>query len=192
MCEPATIAMLALTVASTTATYVGQERQARSQTRYYKQAAEEGQKLALESLAVESSQLALRSKQEAEAKSQAVQKTQTDYLRAKSTAKVASGESGVSGTSIDQLLADFDFQEDLEVSAIKTNASYAEQQLSMEKLGLRGQARLPSFSHCCWPPDRWCRCRGLRPLQATGLKVPLYGQTTCPGQRAYGRYRPVA
>lgn len=179
MCEPATIAMLALTVASTTATYVGQERQARSQARYYKQAAEEGQKLALESLAVESSQLALRSKQEAEAKSQAVQKTQTDYLRAKSTAKVASGESGVSGTSIDQLLADFDFQEDLEVSAIKTNASYAEQQLSMEKLGLRGQANQRIASTRGQPVSR-------PSLIAAGLQI------AGAGAGAYARYKPPA
>lgn len=49
----------------------------------------------------------LRMQQEQKAASQELQKTQTEATQARSTAQVAAGEAGVSGLSVDSLIADY-------------------------------------------------------------------------------------
>lgn len=140
MCEVATallVTSLVVGAATSYTAYQGQEQAAKAQARYNAQAAAEGEKLARESLEIQSRQMALRAQQEEEAKAQAIAQTNREFMRAKATAKVAAGEAGVAGLSIDQLLADFDNLEALELGAIERNDQFEDQQLETEKLGIR-------------------------------------------------------
>ena len=100
MCEP-TAAMLVLNVASTVAGVYGQQQQAKAQNAYNDQQA----KNAMAAYRANLEQTNLMQSQEHAAATQKVNENNRAAEAAKATALVSAGESGISGLSVDALLA---------------------------------------------------------------------------------------
>ena len=101
MCEPAT-AMLVLSVASTAAGLYGQQQQAKAQNAYNEQQA----KNTMEAYRANLAQTNLMQSQEQAAATQKINENNRAAEAARAKALVSAGESGISGLSVDALLAD--------------------------------------------------------------------------------------
>ncbi|WP_299316649.1 hypothetical protein [uncultured Halomonas sp.] len=101
MCEPTT-ALLVLTAASTAAGLYGQQQQAKAQNAYNDQQA----KNTMEAYRANLAQTNLMQSQEQAAASQKINENNRAAEAAKAKALVSAGESGISGLSVDALLAD--------------------------------------------------------------------------------------
>ena len=100
MCEPTTL--LALSVASTVAGVYGQQQQAKAQNAYNNQQA----KNTMEAYRANLAQTNLMQSQEHAAATQKINENNRAAEAAKAKALVSAGESGISGLSVDTLLAD--------------------------------------------------------------------------------------
>lgn len=101
MCEPST-ALLALTVASTAAGVYNQQQQAKAQNAYNDQQA----KNTMEAYRANLAQTNMMQAQEQAAATQKINENNRAAEAAKAKALVSAGESGISGLSVDALLAD--------------------------------------------------------------------------------------
>lgn len=101
MCEPTT-ALLVLTAASTAAGVYGQQQQVKAQNAYNDQQA----KNTMEAYRANLAQTNLMQSQEQAAASQKINENNRAAEAAKAKALVSAGESGISGLSVDALLAD--------------------------------------------------------------------------------------
>ena len=155
MCEPisatAAAVLSGLAIVTSTVTgivgYAGQQQQANQQAAYQatlvqqrNQQIAENQRLAQQSYLQQANQFNFKQQQEAEKASQAIQTTQVDALQAKARARVAAGESGVSGLSVENLLADFDRQDAVYRDSVRHNLQYSRLQYQEDIKGLRAQA----------------------------------------------------
>lgn len=140
MCDPATAVMAIIAVAGATASYVGAEQTAKSQNRYAKAQAKEGEKLAHENFRLQNEAESERTNQEREAQAAETLDIQRDHAKARATARVASAEGGVSGLSVDALLAEFNQQESEELGALSRNAYFGERQSRLRRMGYRAEA----------------------------------------------------
>ncbi len=154
MCEPATISLAlgGLAIATSAATgivsYVGQSQQAAAQAAYQSQVAQvqnqqilENARLANESFLRQSEQENLRQQQEGEKAGQEIQQTQIEAAQARARARVAAGEAGVSGLSVDSLFADFYRQEDVFRESVRRNQDFSRLQSQENIKGFRAQAQ---------------------------------------------------
>lgn len=137
MCEPATIAYvtLALTAASSVASYQQQSANAKVQTHQH----EQNQRNA--NAALRDSFIALQNRQQQEAKSAAeqIQERRQESARQMSSAYAAAGEAGVSGFSVQSVLRDIGALASREVSNIEQNRDWNIDQLNSEMAGARNQ-----------------------------------------------------
>jgi hypothetical protein len=155
MCEPisaTTAAVLSgLAIVASTASgivgYIGQSQAASQQAAYQSALAQqrnqqiaESQRLAQEAYIQQSQQINLRQQQEEEKASQETQSAQIEAMQARARARVASGEAGVSGLSVDNLIADFYRQEDVYKQSVQRNVEFSRQQSQEDIKGLRSQA----------------------------------------------------
>lgn len=101
MCEPTT-ALLVLSAASAAAGVYGQQQQAKAQNAYNDQQA----KNTMEAYRANLAQTNLMQSQEQAAASQKINENNRAAEAAKAKALVSAGESGISGLSVDALLAD--------------------------------------------------------------------------------------
>ena len=101
MCEPTT-ALLVLSAASTVAGVYGQQQQVKAQNAYNDQQA----KNAMEAYKANLAQTNLMQSQEHAAATQKINENNRAAEAAKAKALVSAGESGISGLSVDTLLAD--------------------------------------------------------------------------------------
>jgi hypothetical protein len=100
---PLAIAQFAVGAAGAVMNYQGQMAQYEAQQQQYQQNIKNARKAALDRYQSQQNQIRQeRRKAEGELK-----ETQEDALKARSTARVAAGEAGVSGLSVNQLVADF-------------------------------------------------------------------------------------
>ena len=97
------VAQFALSAAGTVAGFMAQSQQADAQQQYYENNRIAANKAAGDSYAANQN----RALQERAAASQEQQNLQSDSIRARSTAEVAAGEAGVTGLSVDALIADY-------------------------------------------------------------------------------------
>jgi len=154
MCEPATISLAlgGLAIATSAATgivsYVGQSQQASAQASYQAQLAQarnqeilQNAQLAQESYLQQAQQLNLRQQQEDEKTSQSIQQTRLEAAQARATTRVAAGESGVAGLSVDNLLRDFYRQEDVFNESVRRNRDFSRLQTQEDIKGLQAQAQ---------------------------------------------------
>jgi hypothetical protein len=156
MCEPisATTAAVLSGLAIVTSTvagivgYVGQQQQANQQAAYQSALVQqrnqqilENQRLAQESYLQQAQQVNVRQQQEEEKSSQELQSVQIEALQARARARVASGEAGVSGLSVDNLIADFYRQEDFYKQGVMRNVEMSRQQSKEDIKGLRAEAQ---------------------------------------------------
>lgn len=155
MCEPisaTTAAVLSgLAIVASTASgivgYIGQSQAANQQAAYQSALAQqrnqqilENQRLAQESYLRQAQQVNIRQQQEEEKASTELQSTQIEAMQARARARVASGEAGVTGLSVDNLIADFYRQEDVYKQGVQRNVEFSRQQSQEDIKGLRAEA----------------------------------------------------
>lgn len=136
MCEPATI-MAALTVASGVADYqegVAQAQQQQARFDANRLASNNARDLKIQTL----NQRAI---QEAEAASEEKMRLGIAALEGEGAALVAAGEAGVSGSSVDLLLQDYEAQKLRGVTTINRNLENVEKQIELEKRGASAEAQ---------------------------------------------------
>jgi hypothetical protein len=122
-------ASLALTALQTGLGVVNAGQQANAQAQYAKQVQKSATKDYLNRTAAENTRLL----QENEAAAQQVQQAQTKALQQRATARVASGEAGVAGISVDALINDFSRTEGLYREAVMRNLDF-EQLASRDRM----------------------------------------------------------
>ena len=127
MCEPTTL--MALSIASSVAGVYGQQQAANAQ-----EAANQRQyQNIMEARAANINQTNLMQQQERES---AMQRQEENNLRAraaKSTAAVSAGESGISGLSVDALLADLGTQQNRFNTSVDTNFDRTTQAIAIQR-----------------------------------------------------------
>ncbi|MER8505694.1 hypothetical protein NKH91_06120 [Mesorhizobium sp. M0894] len=97
------VAQFALSAASTVAGFVGQQQQYEAQQQYYRNNREAANKAAVNTYAANQN----RALQERKAASQEQQNLNVEAMRGRATAEVAAGEAGVTGLSVNALIADY-------------------------------------------------------------------------------------
>lgn len=146
------MALGGLAIATSAATgivsYIGQSQQAEVQANYQAQLVQarnqeilENARLAQESYLQQAHQLNLRQQQEDERASQSIQQTRQEAAQARAITRVAAGESGVTGLSVDSLLRDFYRQEDSFNESVRRNRDFSRLQNQEDMKGLRAQAQ---------------------------------------------------
>lgn len=148
MCYPVAIALagLALTAATTAYSYNEQSKATKAQNEFNQEAADEGSKLANESFKQQASAVQLRQTQEADAVTQAKTENAKKAAQARATARVAAGEAGVSGLSVDALMNEYSRQEADQNSALTDNLASTNSQLQSDLGGIRANALDRSLS----------------------------------------------
>jgi hypothetical protein len=142
MCSYGAVAVagLVLAVATTAYTTYDTDQTVKAQNHINQQAADEGAALANESFKQQAGQARLKDAQEAEAASQEKFQSAKAAAQARETERVSSGEAGVSGVSVDNLIADFYRQEASYSGAINRNLDLGQGQTDQELQGLRSGA----------------------------------------------------
>ena len=134
MCDPTTMAIVS--AASKGIEFLEASRQADEVQARYDQnriAAAQARDLKIQSL----NQRAI---QESEAAGEAKQKQAIEALEKRERAVVAAGEAGVTGGSVDMLLADYTAQKLRGVTTINRNLENIERQIELEKMGASAEA----------------------------------------------------
>lgn len=142
MCYPAAIAVagLVLSAAATTYTVYEGNQTTKAQNQINQQAADEGAALASSTFKDQANQLRLRDSQEAEASARDRANNAIKAAQARETLRVSSGEAGVSGVSVDNLLADYYRQEEGYNGALDRNLEFSQAQTTEELKGIRSGA----------------------------------------------------
>ena len=137
MCDPSALIGLALGVAQTVTGYAGEQQAAAQHNAMVRQNQEAAQaNLRQEYTAVQTRQL-----QEEDAAAVEKQSVSREARGARATAMVAAGESGVSGLSVDALLADIYGKEAEYKDRVTQNTGFTTQNLTAEMQGLRAKAQ---------------------------------------------------
>lgn len=149
ICNPAYIqaGVMLIQVAAQAYTTYEQREGAEAQEKYQSRSAE-AQKAAVEqnyalakaSASEQSKALQARLVQEGEATVSETRQAQIEGARARATARVAAGEAGVSGLSVDALMRDFFSQEATYRDALRTNYGFTSEQIESEMKGVHSQA----------------------------------------------------
>lgn len=142
MCSYAAVAVatLVIGVATTAYTYYDTDQNVKAQNRINQAQAEEGAALAAESFKQQAGAVRLRESEEAEAATLEKFENRKQAAQARATARVSSGEAGVSGVSVDQLIQDFHRQELNFETGTNRNLELANSQSEQDLKGLRSGA----------------------------------------------------
>lgn len=136
MCGPAAIPLAIAVVSSATQVYSARE-QSQQQTSLAKQNAANALRAQNDAYDAQAAQ----ANQRRDAAGQASYRNAIDAARARATARVAAGESGMSGTTADQLVNQITGQEGANYADLAANQSYAEDQRSREAAGIATQTQ---------------------------------------------------
>ncbi|QUG89066.1 hypothetical protein GR140_09920 [Pseudomonas putida] len=136
MCEPVSIAMAVVGALSAVAGHQQAEVAAKVQTKQHEQNQRNAQ------AALRDSYIAIqnRQQQEAESAAQQVEERRRESVRQMSSAYAAAGEAGVSGFSVQSILADIGATAARDISTIEQNRDWSLDQLNSEMSGARNQA----------------------------------------------------
>lgn len=137
MCEPLTIMTAALSAASTVTGFIGAQQQAKAQN----QMVRENQKAANANLVREYADVQTRQIQEEDAAAVQKQDLSREARAARATTMAAAGEAGVSGLSVDALLADVYGKEATAKDRILQNTGFTTHNLTREMDGLKAKAK---------------------------------------------------
>lgn len=133
MCEPTSLTMAALAIAGTGASVYSQHEQSKATNAAFKQ----NQRNALVAQNDAYTAQATRANQERDAAGQSSVRNALDAARARATANVAAGESGLSGITVDSLINDITAQEGTNAEDIAANQSFAADQRARDAAGIR-------------------------------------------------------
>ncbi|NKD46206.1 hypothetical protein HEQ69_10875 [Haematospirillum jordaniae] len=138
MCDATALAFasLGLNAAGTVAGFMGQRDQARAQNQMYA----ENMRLANESALRMYSDSTTRQQQEMESAANEQMLALREARKAAATTRTAAGEAGLSGLSVDSLLADIYGQDATYRASIARKADWTMEQLQREKAGIRATA----------------------------------------------------
>ena len=137
MCNPALIVFAVSSIAS----YAQANSAANAQEEYQNRVFEETRRSANANFLAQAAQQNLRIRQEDESVQQEAQFTEIERARASSSAQVAAGAAGVSGLSVDALLADFDRSALMRTGTNERNLSIFRRQSAEELRGLEANRR---------------------------------------------------
>lgn len=158
---------IATTVASAAASMYSQQQQMNAQSEYQNAMADanakqiaENAKLANEAYIEQTKQLQIRNMQESEAATQQIINNDLAGENARATAKASASDAGVTGLSVNSLLADFHRQQDNYDTTVKTNQEWAKQQLTEDEKSAQAQAQ--------------GRINSVQPYIAAPIKTPDY------------------
>ena len=134
MCEPTTIASIAMGVASAGLQIQGQRIQAQTQCRVQENAS----KVERQRYLNEVSSLRTQQGQEQVAAAQKLQANKTKAREARATARVSAGEAGVAGLSVDALMNDLTRKEAMYNNSVNTQGQMLDvrRELSLRDAGL--------------------------------------------------------
>jgi len=130
MCDPVSLATFAIGAASQVTSFMGASAEAKTQN----QLAENNRIEANRAAADQYATIQERMLQEKAAAGQQLEQANTEAAKARGTARVTSGEAGISGITVDSLIADYNAQQG---KFERTN----EQNLKMTQDGLRDQLK---------------------------------------------------
>jgi hypothetical protein len=130
MCDPVSLATFAIGAASQVTSYMGASAEAKAQNQLAENNRIEANRAATDQYA----SIQERMLQEKAAAGRELENTNTEAAKARGTAQVTSGEAGVTGISVDSLLADYNAQQG---KFERTN----EQNLKMTQDSLRDQLK---------------------------------------------------
>lgn len=141
MCEPISITAIALSSFAAVSSFTGQRQQA-AQIESDNAAFEEvNRSEAISDALLSFRDINIRELEESIAASETTFDSSLEAQAAASTAAVAAGEAGVSGNSVDALLADFKAQQARRKDRINQNLGLNLAQLERQKQGIRANAR---------------------------------------------------
>jgi hypothetical protein len=136
----AAVASVAIAAAGTGVSLYAQDQQADAEADYQKrlaeaqnQSIEENYKLAVASQSNQNKALQERVREEGDAATAEKMRNAREAAKAVATARVAAGEGGVSGTSVNALLNDFMAQEARYRDSVNTNLEYARDAIDYEQ-----------------------------------------------------------
>lgn len=137
MCEPTTLA--ALQIAATIAAIRGQQQA----VEYQNQTNQRQYEATMQARAANINQTNLMQQQEREGAMQKLEENNLKANAALSTAKVASGEAGVSGLSVNSLLADLGTKQNRFNSSIETNYDRTTEAINIQRqnVGINAQSQ---------------------------------------------------
>lgn len=119
------VASLAISTVTSVAGVAGAQQQAKTQANYQAQMGEAARQNAM----TQYSQLQRRTTEEQAAANAELENNAIEAAQARSRARVAASAAGVTGLSVDNLLADIYGQEGRRQEAVRTNLSYTEMSL---------------------------------------------------------------
>lgn len=137
MCDPITMVAAALGTAQTVTGYVGERQAAAAQNAMVR----ENQKAANANLVREYADVQTRQIQEEDAAAVQKQDISREARAARATTMAAAGEAGVSGLSVDALLADVYGKEATAKDRISQNSGFTTSNLTREMDGLKAKAQ---------------------------------------------------
>lgn len=143
MCEPTTIAALGLVMSAASAGvgYYGQRQAAEAQQDYQDRMYSETAKQAYEAYSHNLRQIANRTEQERAAMMDRTTDNAIEGMSARASTRVAMGEAGVAGNTVEALLLDFERQEAINKLQLETNFGWLSQQAEEDKKGAAAQAQ---------------------------------------------------
>ena len=131
--------MQAISVAQTVAGFVGQQQQAAAMAEYQQQMYDQNKEIADESAKNQYQGLSTRTYQEREAMALDIRNASRAAHEAMGTARVSSGEAGVSGISTEALLQDFERRQYEYVYGRERSQQFREQDFESKKKAIAGQ-----------------------------------------------------
>jgi hypothetical protein len=137
MCDPVSITMVAMTALSATAGQQQARQGAKAQTRMYEANNANANKAVVDAY----QQNQTRAFQEKAAASDAIQQRRLEETKQLSTGRVAAGEAGITGLSVDALLAEISGNAGRDVSTVDQNLDWTLDQLSNQQKGAQSQAQ---------------------------------------------------
>ena len=139
MCEPTTIALLggAMSIASGISEYQDEKTAAKATVRYNKQAAND----AANNARLQYNDIQRRKVQEDIAKGQQLQQSKMDLQKRQASAKAIASDSGLSGLSIDSLMADMAGQSARNQDILDQQSGWNMQQLTSQMQGIQASSQ---------------------------------------------------
>ncbi len=146
--------MTAMTAAQTAAQFIGQQQQASAMADYQQRMYQQNKEIADQAAVDQYQGLGTRTYQEREAAALDIMNASRAAREAMATARVSSGEAGVSGASTDALLQDFERRQFEYTYGRQRSQDFREQAFEEQKKGIRSQQQGRVLSMLPKPVER--------------------------------------
>lgn len=131
---------MAITAITSAVSINAQQKNAKAQLEYQKQVQEQTEESAKQSQIDQTKQLNLGLIQEQTATADEAASINKEKLKAIGRGRTAAGESGVSGVSLENLMADFNRQESSYIDSLKYNTEMSAEKMNANAMGVHAKA----------------------------------------------------